>query len=95
MRPGFVDPLVTVITPNNRNYTRIQENTLYKELTLGRRIKYFFRNRSSWPDDVKRMIEEREINFTAKDVLYVDANKFQRIKHGTYMKLEPHKKSKK
>ena len=89
------DPKIIVVAPSNLNFTKISDGTLYKELKLGKRIKYFYREKSYDPETVKQMLMERlVVTFTAKDIMYVDVQKFNKIVSGTYINLDPKKRQK-
>ena len=89
------DPKIIVVAPSNLNFTKITDSTLYKELRLGKRIKYFYREKKYDPESVKRMLMERlVVTFTAKDIMYVDVGKFNKIVHGSYINLDPKKRVK-
>ena len=89
-----LDPRILIIAPNNLNFTKIATETLYKELALGKRIKYLYRERSLKPEIVRQIITDRTKLFTARDIHYVEVNKFQALPHGKYVKLDPRKKEK-
>ena len=89
------NPQILVFAPTTHNLTNITESTLYKELSMGKRIKYIYQDNSFNKDFVKQIVFDKVIRFTGKDIKYVEVDKFNKLPHGSYLKVDPYKKKKK
>ena len=89
-----MDADIVITAPKTLNFVGITQAQIYKELETGRRIKYFYRDNSYNKERVRLMVEARHFDLEYDQIHYVDVDRFYRIPHGGYVKLEKKKGSK-
>ena len=86
-----IDPNVVLAAPNTTNLSGMSRLDIYKELALGRRIKYFYTDRSYNKEGIRKQIKDRYYEFESDQIWYVDVDRFYRIPHGGFVKMDEKK----
>ena len=65
---------------------------IYDKLKYGRYLKYIYQNNQFQKEEVKKIILQKKLKVSAKDIYYLDITKFQQILTDSYYRLEGRRK---
>ena len=81
------NPECIFMAPTTASFFDATEDVLYKEIRLGKSLKYIYQNEAYSVAEVKELIEERILDVKESDIYYVKEDKFKKIRNGQYLKV--------
>ena len=84
--------IIIIIAPNNMNFKDSTTAQIYDKLKYGRYLKYIYQNNQFQKEEVKKIILQKKLKVSAKDIYYLDITKFQQILTDSYYRLEGRRK---